>query len=70
MGYDARLLMGVYRVGAGRFVLTLATGGQLGQDPVAERLLRNLRGYAAAQSAKAPADLPAGLERQLQSFGY
>jgi hypothetical protein len=71
MGYDAGLLMGVYRLGAGRFVLnTLAIGNQLGQDPVAERLLRNLIGYAAADADRPLAELPRDFSGQLKAFGY
>jgi hypothetical protein len=71
MGYDAGLLMGVYRLGAGRFVLnTLAIGNQLGQDPVAERLLRNLLCYAAADADRPLAELPRDFAGQLKSFGY
>jgi hypothetical protein len=71
MGYDAGLLMGVYRLGAGRFVLnTLAIGDQLGRDPVADRLLCNLLCYAAAEADRPLAELPADFAAQLKSFGY
>lgn len=70
-GYDSAVLLAVYRLGAGRFVLnTLAIGEQLGQDPVAERLLRNLIRYAAAETARPAADLPSNFDVQLKSFGY
>jgi hypothetical protein len=71
MGYDSAVLIGVFRLGNGRFVLnTMGIVDQLGRDPVAERLLRNLLRYAADGAAKAPADLPPKFEEQLKSFGY
>ena len=46
-GYDSGVLLAVYRVGAGRIVLnTFRICEELGQDPVAERLLRNMIRYA------------------------
>jgi hypothetical protein len=69
--YDAGVLLAVYKVGAGRVVLnTLDICGQLGQDPVAERLLRNLLRCAAAGAGQPPAELPAAFEAQLQALGY
>ena len=42
-GYDSGMLLGVYRIGAGRVVLnTFRICEELGNDPVAERLLRNM----------------------------
>lgn len=70
-GYDSGTLMAVYRFGAGRFVLnTLWIGEQLGHDPVAEHLLRNLIRYAAAHAAGPAADLPSGFGGQLKAIGY
>ena len=46
IGYSAGLLVAVYPVGKGRIVLnTLNVRGNLGRDPVAERLLRNMLKY-------------------------
>jgi hypothetical protein len=43
LGYDSGLLTAVYRHGKGRFVLnTIRIRDNLGVDPVAERILRNM----------------------------
>lgn len=69
--YDAGALMAVYRVGEGRIVLnTLEIVGQLGQDPVAERLLRNMLRYAAAEASLPLAPLPPDFGARLKSMGY
>jgi len=61
----------VYRLGAGRFVLnTLRIRENLGRDPVAERLLRNMLRYAAADQGKPLADLPGDFNRQLKEMGF
>lgn len=50
-GYDSGILLAVYRVGAGRIVLnTFRICEELGQDPVAERLLRNILRYGVKQA--------------------
>ena len=47
-GYYSGLLVAVYRLGAGEFVLnTLLIRENLGRHPAAERLLRNMVNYAA-----------------------
>lgn len=70
-GYDAGVLSAVYRVGAGRIVLNaLWIVEQLGQDPVAERLLRNMIRYAAAEAAQPLVDLPPDFDKQLKDMGY
>ena len=52
-GYNSGPYVAVHRHGAGRIVLnTLNIRENLGNDPVAERLLRNLLNYAAAKPAK------------------
>lgn len=49
-GYSSGLLVAVYPLGAGRFILnTLRARENLGSHPAAERLLRNMLHYAAAQ---------------------
>jgi hypothetical protein len=49
--YSSGLMLAVYERGAGRFILnTLLIRENLGSNPVAERLLRNLLNYAASQS--------------------
>ena len=70
-GYDAGVLLAVYRLGAGRIVLnTFKICDQLGHDPVAERLLRNMIRYAAAEAAQPLADLPPDSEKRLKDMGY
>jgi hypothetical protein len=65
------LHIGVYELGAGRFILnTLDIAPNLGAQPAAERLLRNMLKYAARDAEKPLADLPADLEKQLQAMGY
>jgi len=69
--YDSGTLIAVYKLGAGRFILnTLGICEQLGEDPAAERLLRNMIRYAASDINKPLADLPSGFEEQLKEFGY
>ena len=71
MGYSSALLVGVYKCGAGRFIFnTLRIRENLGNDPVAERLLRNMLCHAARDAAKPMADLPADFEKQLKAFRY
>lgn len=70
-GYDSGILVGVYRFGAGRCVLnTLWIREQLGQDPVAERLLRNMLRYATAETRTPVAELPPGFDDTLRAIGY
>ena len=70
-GYGAELMLTVYRLGSGRFLLNaLRVRQALGQDPTAERLLRNMLNYAAKDSAKSITDLPADFEEQLKAIGY
>jgi hypothetical protein len=70
-GYTSGLMLAVHELGAGRFVLnTLRIRENLGRDPVAERLLRNLLRYAARDAAKPAAELPADFEPQLKAMGY
>jgi hypothetical protein len=70
-GYGAGLLVSVRKLGAGHFILnTLRIRENLGKDPVAERLLRNLLNYAAKQAAQPLADLPADFDEQLGKLGY
>jgi hypothetical protein len=63
--------MASYPFGAGRFVFnTLRIREELGKDPVAELILRNLLNYAASDLDKAPVDLPADFQQQLKTIGY
>jgi hypothetical protein len=71
LGYSSGLTVAVYNLGAGRFTLnTLHIRQNLGKDPVAERLLRNMLLYAARDVAKPVAELPSGFYKSLSEFGY
>jgi hypothetical protein len=70
-GYDAGTLIAVYNLGAGRFILNaFLIRDNMGRDPVAERLLRNLLRYASCDAAQPLAELPASFEAQLKAMGY
>ena len=70
-GYQSGILLATYRLGAGRFLLnTLRIRENLGTDPVAERLLRNLLNFAARDLENPAANLPADFQQQLQAIGY
>jgi hypothetical protein len=70
-GYSSGLLVAVYRLGAGKFLLnTLLIRENLGRHPAAERLLHNMLNYAAQDADKPLAELPAGFEGQLKAMGY
>ena len=69
--YCSGLTVAVHNLGAGRFTLnTLRIRENLGVDPVAERLLRNMLRHAARDANKPPADLPANFDEQLKAMGY
>ncbi len=54
----SELMLSVYNLGAGRFILNaLRVREELGQDPTAERLLRNMLNYAGQDLGKPPAAL-------------
>jgi hypothetical protein len=68
--YSSGLMVAVYELGAGRFVVnTLHVRNNLARHPAAERLLRNMLRYAARDVAKPPASLPADFDRQLRDMG-
>ena len=68
--YASGLLVSVNNLGAGRFILnTLRIRENLGRDPVAERLLRNMLRYCARDVSKPPAELPADFDVQLAEMG-
>lgn len=57
--YSSGLLVSVYHLGTGRFILnSLRIRQNLGRAPVAERLLRNMLRYAAREVNKPLAELP------------
>jgi hypothetical protein len=72
MGYNcAELMLSVYKLGAGKFILnSLRVRQALGQDPTAEYLLRNMLNYAAQDADKPATPLPNDFEEQLQAIGY
>lgn len=70
-GYSSGLMVAVCNLCSGRFILnTLRIRENLGSNPVAERLLSNMLNYAAYDTNRAPADLPADFDEQLRSLGY
>jgi hypothetical protein len=70
-GYSSGLYLSVYELGAGRFILnTLRIRENLGGNPAAERLLRNMLRYAARDFAKPPATLSSDFDQQLKAMGY
>jgi hypothetical protein len=70
-GYASGLLVAVYPLGQGKFLLnTLLIRENLGRHPAAERLLRNMLNYAAQDIEKPLAELPAGFEGRLKAMGY
>lgn len=70
-GYFSGLYLAVYDFGAGRFVLnTLFIREHLGEDPVAERLLRNMLRHATRDLNKPLAELPVDFGKTLDAIGY
>lgn len=70
-GYRSGLYLGVWNLGSGRFIVNaLNIRENLGSDPVAERLLRNLLNYAGQNLDKPLADLPPDFDKQLETMGY
>jgi hypothetical protein len=71
IGYASIIQTAKYNFGAGGFIFnTLQIRENLGTDPVAELLLRNMLNYAARDLDKPPADLPADFQKQLKAIGY
>jgi hypothetical protein len=69
--YACDTMLAVHALGSGRFVLNaLRVREELGHDPAAERLLRNMLRYAARDVAAPPAALPEDFLRILQTIGY
>ena len=69
--YSAGLIVAQYRLGAGQFLLnTLLICENLGRNPVAERLLRNMLRYAAADIEKPTEPLPEDFAATLKELGY
>jgi hypothetical protein len=69
--YASGLMLAVYDLGEGRFILnTLRIRENLDHHPAAERLLRNLLRYAARDVKKPLGSLPADFEQQLKTMGF
>jgi len=63
--YASGLHVSVHPLGAGRFILNnLKIRENLGKDPAAERLLRNMLIYAANPTDQAPKNLPSDSSRE------
>ncbi len=68
--YSSGLMVAVYDLGAGRFVLnTLRIRENLGSHPAAEHLLRNMLRFAGRDLAKPAASRPADFDQQLKAVG-
>ena len=68
--YASGLLVSVNDLAAGRFILnTLRIRENLGHDPVAERLLRNMLRYAERDISEPSVELPADFDAQLAEMG-
>ena len=67
----SELMLSVYNLGAGRFILnSLRVRQELGQDPTAERLLRNMLRYAARDLDKPAVPIQGGSDGLLKSLGF
>ena len=70
-GYQSGLLVGVYKLGAGRLVInTLLIRDHLGKVPQADRLLRNMLRFAASEANTPPVAPSAGFAAYLKEVGY
>ena len=69
--YSSGLMLSVCPLAKGRFILnTLLVRDNLGNNPVADRLLRNLVAFAGSNQKEPLADLPANFDEQLKACGY
>jgi hypothetical protein len=67
--YGSGIYIGIYKLGDGSFIANvLNIRDNLGSDPVAERLLRNMLNYAASDLDKPLAKLPVDFEEQLKKM--
>ena len=70
-GYQSGLIVGVYELGAGRFIVnSLLIRENLGKVPQAERLLRNMLRFAAGNVNRPLAKLPAEFTDRLKDLKY
>ncbi|MCA9449580.1 MAG: glycoside hydrolase family 2, partial [Candidatus Omnitrophica bacterium] len=71
LAYSSGLMLSVYRLGEGRFILnTLRIRENIGRDPVAEKLFANLLSYAAGEMDQPLADPPQDFEATLKNLGF
>ena len=71
MGYSSGLTLTVHQLGSGKFVLnTLQIRNNLGSNPVADHLLRNMINHMAEVLPDSLKDVPVDFDQQLQSMGY
>jgi hypothetical protein len=69
--FHSELMLSVYNMGSGRFILnSLRVRQELGHDPTAERLLRNMLTYAEQNLDKPPTSLTADFDKLLETIGY
>lgn len=69
--YDSGLMVASWKLGAGRFLVnTLWIRESLGSNPPAERLLRNMLGWAGSELGQPVAELPADFTTTLKELGY
>ena len=70
-GYSSGLLVAVYPLGAGEFILnSLQIRDNLGRHPAADRLLLNMLRFAAGKTHQPLAQLPADFDIQLKRLKY
>jgi hypothetical protein len=69
--YASGILMGIYKFGAGEFIMsTFPILDQLDINPAADRMLLNLIRCASVSADKPLGELPGDFEQHLQSIGY
>jgi hypothetical protein len=70
-GYSSGLLVAVYPLGAGEFVVNgLQIREHLGRHPAADRLLLNMLRYAAGKTRQPLVELPSDFDAQLKRLKY
>ena len=70
-GYQSGLMVAVYALGDGEFILnSLRIRDNLGIVPQADRLLRNMLRFAGRDASKPLTELPADFDAQLRAIGY
>jgi len=71
LSYDSGLLMAEYNFGAGKFIInSLKIRENIGIDPVAEKILRNLIIYGKGFAGKKSVPLNDNIDKKLKEIGY